>query len=66
MRARRWPDALAEDHLPGSSVGPLVAAGLHVQFERLRDRDGFWYERDSDFTAAELDLLTTPASPTSS
>jgi len=49
--------ALAEDHLPGASVGPLVAAGLRVQFERLRDADRFWYERDPDFTPAELDLL---------
>jgi hypothetical protein len=49
--------ALAEDHLPGSSVGPLVAAGLRVQFERLRDGDRLWYESDPDFTPAELDLL---------
>jgi hypothetical protein len=49
--------ALAEDHLPGASVGPLVAAGLRVQFERLRDADRFWYERDPDFTPAELELL---------
>src|SRR3954470_772907 len=49
--------ALAEDHLPGASVGPLVAAGLRAQFERLRDGDRFWYERDPDFTAADLDTL---------
>ena len=49
--------ALFEDHLPGASVGPLVAAGLRVQFERLRDADRFWYERDPDFTPAELELL---------
>ena len=49
--------ALAEDHLPGSSVGPLVAAGLRVQFERLRDADRFWYERDAGFTGTELELL---------
>src|SRR5207237_6933068 len=48
--------ALAEDHLPGASVGPLVAAGLRFQFERLRDADRFWYERDPDFNPAELDL----------
>src|SRR5205823_10615973 len=46
--------ALAEDHLPGASVGPLVAAGLRFQFERLRDADRFWYERDPDFTPAEI------------
>src|SRR5207237_5654941 len=49
--------ALAEDHLPGTSVGPLVAAGLDFQFERLRDADRFWYEWDTDFTPAEIDAL---------
>jgi len=49
--------ALAEDHLPGASVGPLIAAGLRVQFERLRDADRFWYESDPDFSPAELDQL---------
>ena len=37
--------ALAEDHLPGASVGPLVAAGVRLQFERLRDGDRFWYDK---------------------
>ncbi|MCH8193697.1 MAG: hypothetical protein IIA65_06740, partial [Planctomycetes bacterium] len=30
---------LAEDHLPGASVGPLVAAGIIEQFTALRDGD---------------------------
>jgi hypothetical protein len=46
--------ALAEDHLPGASVGSLVAAGYRVQFERLRDGDRFWYEHDPDFTESEV------------
>jgi hypothetical protein len=46
--------ALAEDHLPGASVGPLVAAGVRLQFERLRDGDRFWYDNDTGFTAAEI------------
>jgi hypothetical protein len=45
--------ALAEDHLPGASVGPLVAAAYRVQFQRLRDGDRFWYENDPDFSAEE-------------
>ena len=45
---------MAEDHLPGASFGPLAAAGFRLQFERLRDSDRFWYERDPDFSAAEL------------
>jgi hypothetical protein len=35
---------LAEDQLPGSSVGELVQAIVVDQFERLRDGDSYWYE----------------------
>jgi peroxidase len=49
--------ALAEDHLPGASVGPLVAAGVRLQFERLRDGDRFWYDNDTDFTPSEIAAL---------
>ena len=49
--------ALAEDLLPGASVGPLVAAGFRTQFARLRDGDRFWYENDNAFDAAEIKLL---------
>src|SRR4029453_16859579 len=38
--------ALAEDPLPGSSVGPLVKAVVGNQFERLRDGDRFFYTND--------------------
>ena len=33
--------AFAEDHLPGASIGPLMAAGFRAQFTRLRDGDRF-------------------------
>ena len=49
-----WVGALAEDHLPGSGVGPLITAALVDQFTRLRDGDRFWYALDSDFTPAEI------------
>src|SRR5262245_4099891 len=38
--------ALAEDHLPGSSVGPFTRAVVGNQFERLRDGDRFFYTND--------------------
>jgi hypothetical protein len=38
--------ALAEDHLAGSSVGPLVDAIIVNQFTRLRDGDRFFYASD--------------------
>jgi hypothetical protein len=49
--------ALAEDYLPGASVGPLVAAAVRLQFDRLRDGDRFWYDNDTDFTASEIAAL---------
>lgn len=48
---------LAEDHLPGASVGPLAAAALRLQFERLRDGDRFWYRNDSEFSPEEVRRL---------
>ncbi|MBL9165448.1 MAG: hypothetical protein JNL18_22165 [Planctomycetaceae bacterium] len=38
--------ALAETHLPGSSLGPLTTAILANQFERSRDGDKFFYTAD--------------------
>jgi len=43
-RVELWVGGLAEQHLPGSSVGPLFAAILKDQFSRLRDGDRFWYQ----------------------
>jgi hypothetical protein len=39
-----WVGALAEDHLPGASVGPTVARVLVDQFQRIRNGDRFWYQ----------------------
>lgn len=39
-----WVGGLAEDHLPGSSMGETFTAIIIDQFERLRDGDRFWYE----------------------
>lgn len=47
-----WVGALAEDHLRGASVGPLLSKILVDQFTRLRDGDRFWYQRD--LSAGEL------------
>jgi len=41
-----WVGGLAEDHVRGGSVGPLFRRILVDQFERLRDGDRFWFERD--------------------
>jgi len=39
-----WVGGLAEDHVPGSSVGKLLQTVLVDQFERIRDGDRFWYQ----------------------
>jgi len=50
-----WAAALAEDHLPGASVGETLQAIIADQFRRLRDGDRFWYENDPYFrTNVEL------------
>src|SRR5262245_42905995 len=51
-----WVGALAEDHVPGTSTGPLIRAVIIDQFERLRDGDRFFFERtffDGPLTALE-------------
>lgn len=45
--------ALAEDHLPGSSVGPLTSAMLVDQFNRLRAGDRLFYLNDVSLTPAQ-------------
>lgn len=46
-----WVGGLAENHLPGSSVGPTLSRIIADQFRRLRDGDRFWYQ--STFSGAE-------------
>lgn len=40
-----WVGALAEDHVPGGSVGPTNRAIIVDQFTRLRNGDRFWYQK---------------------
>ena len=44
-----WVGIIAEDHLPGSSMGELGTAILRTQFLRLRDADRFFYTGDEFF-----------------
>ena len=47
---------LAEDHVPGSDVGPLFQAIMVDQFTRLRDGDRFFYLNES-WSPDELKIL---------
>jgi Ca2+-binding RTX toxin-like protein len=54
-----WVGGLAEDHLPGSSMGETFTTVLVDQFERLRDGDRFWYENImSDREIEEIESTT--------
>jgi hypothetical protein len=48
-----WVGLLAEDHVPGSSLGATNIAVLRDQFMRLRDGDRFWY-RNGGFDQRQL------------
>jgi len=39
-----WVGGLAEQHLPGSSLGPTFTRIIVDQFTRLRDGDRYWYQ----------------------
>jgi hypothetical protein len=41
-----WIGVLAEEHLPGKSVGRTLNAMLKAQFEKLRDGDYYFYLND--------------------
>ncbi len=50
-----WVAGIAEDHLPGSSMGATFTRILVDQFQRLRDGDRFWYE--NNFSGSQLQEL---------
>lgn len=47
-----WIGILAEDMLPGKSVGKTMHAMLKAQFEKLRDGDFYFYKSDPNLPAA--------------
>ena len=55
-----WVAMIAEDHVPGSSLGQLAQTIIHSQFVRLRDGDRFFFSGDpdleSELVAAVVDL----------
>ncbi len=46
---------LAEDHVPGSAMGPTFQAIIANQFERTRDGDRLWYQ--NTFSGAALQAI---------
>jgi len=52
-----WVGALAEDHVPGSSLGQLLQVAMIDQFVRLRDGDRFYFENDTGLTADDKQMI---------
>src|SRR5205085_7191047 len=50
-----WVGGLAEDHVPGGSLGPTFTRIIADQFQRLRDGDRLWYQ--NTFSGAQLDQI---------
>lgn len=50
-----WVGGLAEDHVPGSSLGELNHTIIADQFQRLRDGDRFWYQ--NVFSGRQLRMI---------
>jgi hypothetical protein len=50
-----WVGALAEDHVPGTSTGPLIRRVVIDEFTRQRDGNRYWYERT--FSGSALSAL---------
>lgn len=54
-----WVGFLAEEHAPGTSVGPTLNKVLADQFTRLRDGDRFFYKNDPDLAKLAPDIEET-------
>ena len=54
-----WTGGLAEQHAPGSLLGPTFTTIIADQFERLRDGDPFYFENALDPTDVRMVKNTT-------
>ncbi len=52
-----WVGVLAEDHVNGANVGPLLQMVIRDQFTAIRDGDRFWYQ--NTFSGEELQRIHT-------
>lgn len=50
-----WVGGLAENHIPGGSVGPTFTRIIANQFSRTRDGDRYWYQ--NEYSGSTLNTL---------
>ncbi|XP_036954695.1 eosinophil peroxidase-like [Acanthopagrus latus] len=48
-----WLAGVAEPFVPGGRVGPLFACLIATQFQRIRQGDRLWWEKEGVFTEAQ-------------
>ena len=54
-----WTCGVCEDHVKGSSLGPLFQEIVLDQFRRLRDGDRFYFENPGYFTQEQIEKVPT-------
>ncbi|KAK1899682.1 Eosinophil peroxidase [Dissostichus eleginoides] len=54
-----WMGGVAEPFVRGGRVGPLFACLIASQFQRIRQGDRLWYEKQGVFTPAQRAALST-------
>ena len=54
-----WTCGVCEDHVQGSSLGPLFQEIVLDQFRRLRDGDRFYFENPDYFTQEQISKVGT-------
>ncbi len=54
-----WVCGISEDHLRGSSLGPLFHRMVRREFRRLRDGDRFYFERPRYFKRDQIAKIPT-------
>ncbi|KAM9810911.1 eosinophil peroxidase-like [Neosynchiropus ocellatus] len=52
-----WLGGIAEPFVKGGRVGPLFACLIASQFQKIRQGDRFWWEKEGVFTAAQRNSL---------
>ncbi|KAM6901961.1 eosinophil peroxidase isoform 2-T2 [Lycodopsis pacificus] len=53
-----WMGGVAEPFVGGGRVGPLFACLIASQFQKIRQGDRLWYEKQGVFTAAQRNALS--------
>ncbi|XP_073322530.1 eosinophil peroxidase-like [Pagrus major] len=53
-----WLAGVAEPFVPGGRVGPLFACLIATQFQRIRQGDRLWWEKEGVFTEAQRRSLS--------